>query len=357
MGRYRMKIWIDLSNSPHVNFFAGIIRELQKEHSVLLTCRPLANTIELLQQTGFTYHVVGRHYGRHAANKLAGFGIQTAQLCRFLKGRQVDVGISHSSFYAPLVARLLGIRSIYMNDNEHADGNRIAYLFADRILVPEFLDLRKVARQWAKPERVTAYPGVKEGIYLWYYRPSESSTNPFLKRHGMRTIFIRPEPLTAQYYKAGLNFMDDLLVSLRDRFNVVVLPRSKVQESYYRQPKFAGIYVPEKPIGLAEIMESCDLFIGAGGTMTREAAVLGVPTISVYQDELLDVDRYLIAKGAMIHERHPNESLVTKFLEERGKRCADSELVRKGKQAYDLVINFLLSNGRLAHPQENGGSN
>jgi len=26
--------------------------------------------------------------------------------------------------------------------------------------------------------------------------------------------------------------------------------------------------------------------------LTREMAVLGIPTISVYQDELLDVDRY-----------------------------------------------------------------
>ena len=337
-----------------------MIKELQKEHSVLLTCRPLANTIELLQQTGFTYHVVGRHYGRHAVNKLAGFGIQTAQLCRFLKGRQVDVGISHSSFYAPLVARLLGIRSIYMNDNEHAQGNRLAFLFAHRILVPEFLDPIKVARQWAKPERITTYPGVKEGIYLWYCRPTECTTNPVPKRHGIQTIFIRPEPLTAQYYKAGLNFMDDLLIALKERFNLVVLPRSKVQESYYRQPKFAGIYVPKKPIGLAEIMENCNLFIGAGGTMTREAAVLGVPTISIYQDELLDVDRYLIAKGAMIHVKHLDALCVTRFLENSGKRNADPELLRKGKQAYDLVINTILSSAHGRHSQgdlrSNGGS-
>ncbi len=344
-----MKIWIDLSNSPHVNFFAGMIEELRKEHTVLLTCRPHANTIELLEQTGFSYHTVGRHYGRHAVNKLAGLCIQTAQLCRFLKGRRIDVSISHSVFYAPLVARLLGIRSIYMNDNEHAEGNRIAFLFADRILIPEFLDPGKVFRQWAKPLNVTAYPGVKEGIYLWRYRPSELGANPVPEKRGMPTIFIRPEPLTAQYYNGGVNFMDDLLVGLRERFSLVVLPRSKAQEFYYRQQKFAGIHVPDKPIRLTQIMENCNLFIGAGGTMTREAAVLGIPTISIYQDELLDVDRYLIEKGAMIHERHPNVSLVAKFLENSGKRTADPELMRKGKQAYNLVMNAILSNGRETH--------
>ncbi len=345
-----MKIWIDLSNSPHVNIFSGMIRKLQKEHSVLLTCRPFANTIGLLDQTGFTYHAVGRYYyGRRPAYKLAGFGVQTARLCHFLKGRRIDVGISHSTFYAPLVARLLGIPSIYMNDNEHAEGNRLAFPFATKILVPEFIDPRKIARQWAKPDKVTTYPGVKEGIYLWRQSRPEGAGNTFPKRPGAKTIFIRPEPYTAQYYKGELNFMDDLLFGLRDRFTVIVLPRTKVQESYYRQAKFSGIFVPEKPIALAEIMENCSLFIGAGGTMTREAAVLGVPTISIYQDELLDVDKYLISRGAMIHSRQLDVKTVTEFLEDRGRRGADPELLRKGKEAYDLVISTILAraqNGR-----------
>ncbi len=350
--RFKMKIWIDLSNSPHVNFFAGMMRELQKEHSVLLTCRPLANTIGLLDQTGFSYHVVGRHYGRRTANKLAGFAVQSAQLCSFLKGRRIDVAISHSSFYAPLVARILGIPSIYMNDNEHAEGNRLAFIFASKILVPEFLDPGKLGRQWAKPSKVTVYPGVKEGIYLWRYKPEELGGAHIPRRRGARNIFIRPEPLTAQYYKGALNFIDDLLVGLADRFNLIVLPRSEIQESYYRQPKFAGVYVPKKPMGLPEIMGNCDLFVGAGGTMTREAAVLGVPTISIYQDELLDVDRFLIARGAMIHVRNPDVEFVTHFVGNKRKKCADIDLLRKGKQAYGLVMDTIVSRAQNGqHPQ------
>jgi len=54
-----MKIWIDLTNSPHVNFFSGMINELRQEHEVLLTCRPLANTIGLLEMEGFPLFIVG----------------------------------------------------------------------------------------------------------------------------------------------------------------------------------------------------------------------------------------------------------------------------------------------------------
>ena len=59
-----MKIWFDLSNSPHINMFAALIRELQHEHEVIITCRPLANTVDLLDLHKLPYTIVGRHYGK-----------------------------------------------------------------------------------------------------------------------------------------------------------------------------------------------------------------------------------------------------------------------------------------------------
>ena len=131
-----MRIWIDLTNSPHVNFFGALIEELGKEHEMVLTCRPLANTIDLLRQKGFQYHVVGAHYGADKVKKVVGFGIRVLQLISFLKDRLPDVAVSHSSFYSPGVARRLGVWCIYINDNEHAAGNRISFLCASTLLVP-----------------------------------------------------------------------------------------------------------------------------------------------------------------------------------------------------------------------------
>ena len=46
-----MRIWFDISNSPQVNMFYNLIRELEAGgHQVIITSRPLANTIELLDQ-------------------------------------------------------------------------------------------------------------------------------------------------------------------------------------------------------------------------------------------------------------------------------------------------------------------
>lgn len=339
-----MKIWIDLTNSPHVNFFASMIRELEKDHDLLLTCRPLANTTELLELSGLAHHVVGSHYGQSSLKKAVGFIIRIMQLYIFLKKRQVDVAISHSSFYSPVVARMLGVPSIYLNDNEHAYGNRISFRFADRIMIPEFLDMEKVKRQGGRPEKIIPYPGVKEGVYLWNCKPTPRG-NTLPVTDGKQVIFIRPEPWVAQYYSGKCNFIDDLLVAIKDRFSVVLLPRGKAQEDHYRQARFVGVFIPSRSMTLQDIMGSCDLFIGAGGTMTRESAVLGIPTISIYQDELLDVDRFLIEKGFMVHQPNLDAAFVTRFLERIDKRPPDRDLLRKGREAYDLIKCTLLEGG------------
>jgi predicted glycosyltransferase len=333
-----MNIWIDLTNSPHVNFFAALIEELRRTHEVLLTCRPLANTLDLLRQQALAYHVVGTHYGASPWKKGLGFGVRVLQLCSFLKDRHVDVALSHSSFYSPVVARLLGIRSIYINDNEHAAGNRLSFLCASTIMVPEFLSMREVRRQWGHPRKVIHYPGVKEGIYLSRLDGNGRRPGP----PDGTEIFIRPEPWTAQYYRGAVNFLDDLIVSLKDKYRIILMPRGERQAEHYRQGQFRGITIPAVPLRLEDMASRCSLFIGAGGTMTREAAVLGIPTISVYQGELLAVDRYLLQQGHMVHRTALTTDFVDSFLLTRQKRPPSHDLLHKGAAAARLIKEVLL---------------
>ena len=335
-----MKIWIDLTNSPHVPFFEGMIEELRGDHEVLLTCRPLANTIDLLDARQYKYYIVGSHYGASSMRKVLGFWVRCFQLWRFLRKKNVDVAISHSSFYSPFVSWLLGIPCIYLNDNEHAAGNRIAFAFATKIMIPESLDPAKIVAQGASPKKLISYPGVKEGIYLWQIKPSRRTTQA-----EPPTVFIRPEPRTAQYYTGGENFMDALVVELLARGRVVILPRDLTQKDYYSQERFRGAVVLDKPMALPEIIEQCDLFIGAGGTMTREAAVMGIPTVSVYRGELLDVDRYLMQIGYLLHCPNMDKETLLVAVGAAARKQPSGELLKKGKEAYRQVVSTLLAVG------------
>lgn len=329
-----MKIWFDISNSPHINLFANLIKDLVNDHEVIITSRPLANTIDLLDLYGFHHHVVGKHYGKIFFYKLFGYPIRVFQLYQFLRKKKVDIAISQSSFHSPLAAWLLGVPSIYMNDNEHALGNIPSFIFAQKILVPEFFKKSALKKQFAKESKIIHYPGLKEGIYLW--------NKPINRQIGnQKTIYVRPEPLTAQYYKGALNFLDDTIVRLAKHAKVVVLPRGNEQARYYKQNKFYGIAVQEAPLSIEKIAANCTLFIGAGGTMTREMAVLGISTISVYQDELLEVDKYLIKSGMMIHDVHLEEHKLLSYLEKATDKPVNKELLDKGKTTYNLIKNLL----------------
>ncbi len=342
-----MKIWIDITNSPHVNLFAGLYRELKDAHEIIITCRSLANTKGLLENKNIPFTIVGKHYGKKPLNKISGFLIRITQLFIFLKNKNVDVSISHSSFYSPAVSKILKIKCIYMNDNEHAQGNRISFLFADKIMIPEYLNIKKVKNQWASDWKIIRYPGVKEGIYLWMSKKRKSDGIGLKTSKGIQNIYIRPEPWTAQYYKGAKNFIDNLLIQLKEKYRIIILPRSVEQEHYYQGKKFDGIEVQRQSIDLHVIMADCDLFIGAGGTMTREAAVLGVPTISIYQEKLLDVDQYLIETGLMIHKGDLTPEFVIEFIKKQEKQKPNTKLLAKGKTAYELMKKSLIGQTML----------
>lgn len=337
-----MKIWFDISNSPHVNMFYQLIKELEKDgHEIIITSRPLANTIALLDQKGLKHTTVGEHYGKNLWKKIFGYPIRVNQLRKFLKPQKVDLAISQSSFHSPVVAKLIGVPSIYTNDNEHAMGNKPAFICASKILIPENLAVDKVAKTGVSAKKVIQYPGVKEGIYLWS-KGEEIQAKRKQNISGDVKIYIRPEPQTAQYYKGKENFLDDTILALQDKYKIIVLPRDANQSNHYKQEKFSKIYVPDKPLGFDAIAADCTIFIGAGGSMTREMAILGIPTISVYQDDLLDVDSFLLSKGLMLHEPNITPEKVTSYIESLKNAPPALELMNKGKEAYNLFKSEIL---------------
>jgi len=123
---------------------------------------------------------------------------------------------------------------------------------------------------------------------------------------------------------------------------VTVLPRGKDQGVHYRGAQFAGVRVVDTALDIADIAPDCDLFVGAGGTMTREMAVLGIPTVSVYQDELLDVDRYLLDVGAFVHDPALTSVTLLRLLDTAARKPANRQLLDKGKEAYALIKNAIL---------------
>lgn len=328
-----MKIWIDFINAPQVSFFERLVPRLKKEgYEFVFTCRDSSNTVDLLKLKGWDSIIVTGYTGKNKLLKHILFPLRLIRLIKFIKKQEIDIAIGQSSFYLPVVSRFLGISSIYTNDNEHARGNWLGFIFASVVFLPEGLRSYMKKKSWFE-HKIIYYPGIKEGIYLNKVVVNGS-------KRVKKRIFYRPEPITAQYYRGPLYKLDDLLIELTEKCEVVILPRGGEQLEHYKESRFNNCQVLDKPIEFDDICEQCDLFIGGGGSMTRELALVGKKVISTYGGELLASDLFLIKKGLLLHipdlKIDDVMSLVNKEIDDETSNRS-REVLELGRKAEDLI--------------------
>src|SRR3954469_24212994 len=99
-----VRVWIDLSNSPHPILFEPIVDELRAAgHEVELTARDHAQTVALARQRWPDVSVIGGRAPSGRAAKARAVAGRAGALLGFGRGRRFDVAVSHNS-YAQAVA-------------------------------------------------------------------------------------------------------------------------------------------------------------------------------------------------------------------------------------------------------------
>jgi len=313
-----MKVWIDITNTPHVLFFRPIIEELEKKgHKVVITARKHSNTLGMLDLFKMKYTVIGKHAGKSRIKKALYMVGRTFSLVRKTRSLGIDTALCHQSPYAMLAAWLLGIKKrIYVFDNETARlQNMLAAPFCTKAICPEAIKSKKLYGK-----KLAKYPGVKEAVYLSGFEPNPKVLKDIGLDKKRKILVMRPEPKTAEYYKKETDVLEGIIKDIsKKKWQVVVLCREQEQKRQYKKLLEGKIIVPEKEIDGPSLIYYSDLMIGAGGTMNREAAVLGTPVISTYRGKLLAVDKWLMEKGLLIHKEHPSIRDINSAMK-KGKR-------------------------------------
>jgi predicted glycosyltransferase len=84
-----MRVWIDLTNSPHVLVMRPIIELLEADgHEVRVTARDFAQTIALCERFGIEHTQIGRHRGERLRAKALGLASRSAALVRWARAQQ-----------------------------------------------------------------------------------------------------------------------------------------------------------------------------------------------------------------------------------------------------------------------------
>ena len=144
----------------------------------------------------------------------------------------------------------------------------------------------------------------------------------FLKKK--KTILIRPEESEAAYVSDNKNRIIKIIREITKEFqnyNIVVLGRYLPQISQLKQKFGSNVIVLDRVIDGKNLLKFTDVFIGSGGTMTAEAALMGVPTIS-YHAVPNYIEQYLVKNGLIKREENPQKIvfLVKKILKSNNKK-------------------------------------
>ncbi len=311
-----MKIWIDISNAPHIRFFKDIINYLKKEgEDVIVTGRQFGDIHKLMNMYGIDFISVGRH-GISLYEKLKESTDRVEELLDVVKDENIDVAVSKHSIELPRIAFGLGIPSLYVLDNEHAQAaNRLTLPLCSRIITPKIIDIWKLMEFGANPNSIISYNGTSE---LMHFKDFKYNKNIFidlgLKLKYPKTILMRPEPSLASYLDTDCrkSVLSPIVDVLKDHANILILPRFNQQAKIFEDIENVTILKP--PVDTSSLIKKSNLVIGAGGTMNREAAILQTPVISCYPGKTLSVDQYYINNGLMYRSNNI-EDIIKKALD------------------------------------------
>jgi hypothetical protein len=298
------RVWLDLDNSPHVLFFAPLIEALQAAGiAVTITAKPHAQTIELARLHGLAVVTVGRSNARRRLMKAAVTLKRTVDLCFEMKERaRPALFLSHGSRSGVLAARMLGIPAWTFLDYEHVEARTLA-VGTTRFWFPDLLRTATLRRSFIR--RATFYPGLKENIYLasWPLRPTALRQDLAVPSE-VRWVVTRP-PATSAHYASERSWQlwksaITQLLAHRD-VQVHVVPRDRSQGQSVRalfedQPRLS---VLTSAVDGPSLIAAADLVVGGGGTMNREAAVLGTPVWSVFNGPTPHIDEQLSREGRL----------------------------------------------------------
>ncbi|MCK5116092.1 MAG: DUF354 domain-containing protein [Candidatus Aegiribacteria sp.] len=288
-----MKIWFDADNAPHVLVMKPLAEELTRRgHTVLFTARDRSSTCELLDMYNLDYIKVGGTYRNSTVGKITGTIRRAFALRKAMKHWKADVSFGHGSRALPIASRMLRVPSITMYDYEWVNPS-LFNRFCSKILLPDVITLERCREAGIDTDKVRFFPGFKENLYLNDVKPDPSIDSELGLKDEKIKVLLRPPATTAHYHNPEAEeILDALLEKLFNdpEVQLIWIPRTPDQNELIRGSHKAEIIIPAKVYPGPQLILAMDMIIGGGGTMTREAAVLGVPSITFFKGKRGAVD-------------------------------------------------------------------
>ena len=284
-----------------------MIRRIKQNHTVLCTSRDYQQVTQLAKIRGLKLIIVGKHGGTRRHDKLNASLHRAKSLSLRIKKFSPDITVSFCSPEAARVSYGLGISHICFSDSPHATAvMRLVIPLVQKLLIPWIIPKKEFTKFGINSKDIINYKSIDAAVIA--RRKILDNDKIRSKKNGKKIILVRVEEEYAAYStkkRPAIPIIKEIIKNFSNE-EIIVMGRYTSQARYLERVFGKKIKVLSKVVDSKTLLKNADVFIGSGGTMTAESALLGIPTIS-YNAIPNIVETYLVKKKLVIRETNPKQ--------------------------------------------------
>jgi len=311
-----LKIWIDVLTPKQLLFSEPMIERLRKRHDVLCTSRSYNEVSKLAKIRKIDLIYVGKHGGGEKFDKLEASINRIKYLSLLINKFSPELVISFCSPEAARVSFGLGIKHIAFCDSPHANAvMKLTLPLIQKLLIPWIIPKKEFSKYGIDSKDIIPYKAIDASVTI---KRNVSQKNPLPFKNNKKNILIRVEEEQAAYTsksKKIIPIINQIIKEFEDE-NIIILGRYSNQIENLKKIFGKKANIMKMSFDGKHLLDYTDIFLGSGGTMTAESALLGIPTIS-YNAVPNIVEKYLVKNNLVKRETNPKKitKIIKKFLE------------------------------------------
>jgi len=308
-----MKIWFDILSPKQLFLFTSVADEVKKfSHKVFLTSRKYVQLDDLIDGAFGNWKIakIGRWGGRSLESKLKASIERMSALLDYVLEIDPDVCLSSGSPEAARICYGLGIPHLIISDTPHSPINRLSAPLSEKILTPWVIPREEWIEAGAREESIVRYKSLDPCFWLRRLDLDKRVLRKLGLEEG-KYVFLRMPETQASYLKASdesfievINFLAEKIGNMRLVVSCRYPEQSKLMRKSLRKE---NVTIIDELLPGPSIIFYSAFFIGGGGTMTQEAALLGIPSISIYPHKLPTVLDFLRRRMLIVRCEDPRE--------------------------------------------------
>jgi predicted glycosyltransferase len=307
-----LKILVDMLTPKQVLFLGELSERLEDAgHRVIRVSRDFPETLQLLRMKRIKARIIGEHR-LTLEGKLQESLRRTAKLARLMRNLGVDLVVAYPSVEAARSAFGLSVPYYCASDSPHAEAvSRLTIPLAAKLFSPAVIPKEEWIRYGIATSNIIQYNALDPYVWVRKAKPEPKMIQKLGLELNSRVVTLRLEESFAAYLMKTSGDWRNLAVRIVKELlrrgcetKIVVLPRYRQQYEAFRDLR-RKVIIPKTPVLGSALLASTSVFIGGGGTMTAEAALMGVPTISYFPAGPTRVESYLREKGLLTRLTDP----------------------------------------------------